>query len=145
MPLYTLARGMTPAAIADIAFDATGHWVAATSCRGTAHVFAVNLTGGPVELMTHGVLPIGARARTGEAMLPLHGRSACQVRTRACVYVRVCMCGRRVLTCTDTDGISTSTRAASPKGPATSGGRCLCNGTLPAIVGHGCLEWAGIQ
>eukprot|EP00002_Diphylleia_rotans_P004184 TRINITY_DN1300_c0_g1_i12.p1 TRINITY_DN1300_c0_g1~~TRINITY_DN1300_c0_g1_i12.p1 ORF type:complete len:618 (+),score=109.35 TRINITY_DN1300_c0_g1_i12:932-2785(+) len=51
--LYKFSRGVTSAQIQDICFSPEGKWLAALSNRGTAHVFALNPTGGRVTTTTH--------------------------------------------------------------------------------------------
>jgi len=51
--LYRLNRGITRAAIRHVSFSDDLRWLAATSARGTTHVFPINPTGGPVNTLTH--------------------------------------------------------------------------------------------
>eukprot|EP01117_Protostelium_nocturnum_P009683 TRINITY_DN3459_c0_g1_i4.p1 TRINITY_DN3459_c0_g1~~TRINITY_DN3459_c0_g1_i4.p1 ORF type:complete len:637 (+),score=100.50 TRINITY_DN3459_c0_g1_i4:166-2076(+) len=51
--LYKLQRGVTPASIQSISFSADSRWIAVNSIRGTTHIFAINPTGGPVNVHTH--------------------------------------------------------------------------------------------
>ena len=51
--LYKLERGLTHASIRSIAFSNDLRWVALASSSGTAHVFAINFGGGPVDAYTH--------------------------------------------------------------------------------------------
>jgi hypothetical protein len=51
--IYSLWRGMTTAVVQDVAFSPDGRWIAASSARGTTHVFAIYPIGGPVSTFTH--------------------------------------------------------------------------------------------
>eukprot|EP01107_Rhizomastix_libera_P008385 TRINITY_DN2356_c0_g1_i1.p1 TRINITY_DN2356_c0_g1~~TRINITY_DN2356_c0_g1_i1.p1 ORF type:complete len:631 (+),score=159.49 TRINITY_DN2356_c0_g1_i1:45-1895(+) len=50
---YTLRRGVTSAGVQDISFSPDSRWVAASSVRGTTHIFAIHPQGGPVSFATH--------------------------------------------------------------------------------------------
>ncbi|KAJ1991897.1 hypothetical protein H4R33_001205 [Dimargaris cristalligena] len=51
--LYRLARGITDALVESISFSPDAHWVAASTSRGTTHVFPINPQGGPVDAPAH--------------------------------------------------------------------------------------------
>ncbi|KAL6064695.1 BCAS3 domain-containing protein [Balamuthia mandrillaris] len=51
--IYTLVRGRTSAVITDLCFSNDSRWLAASSARGTTHIFAINPEGGPVNIYTH--------------------------------------------------------------------------------------------
>eukprot|EP01113_Clastostelium_recurvatum_P020672 TRINITY_DN2446_c0_g1_i2.p1 TRINITY_DN2446_c0_g1~~TRINITY_DN2446_c0_g1_i2.p1 ORF type:complete len:1025 (+),score=298.39 TRINITY_DN2446_c0_g1_i2:247-3321(+) len=52
-PLYKLVRGMTAATIHTVGFSKDSKWMAASTIRGTTHIFAINPLGGSVTLLTH--------------------------------------------------------------------------------------------
>lgn len=53
LPLYTLVRGRTSAAITDITFSNDSRWMAVSTSHGTTHIYAINPEGGPVNIHTH--------------------------------------------------------------------------------------------
>lgn len=48
--LYKIVRGVTHATILDAAFSADSRWLALSTARGTTHIFAMTMEGGPVDL-----------------------------------------------------------------------------------------------
>nr|KYP53470.1 Breast carcinoma-amplified sequence 3 [Cajanus cajan] len=50
--LYRLQRGFTNAVIQDISFSVDSKWIMISSSRGTSHLFAINLQGGPVNIFS---------------------------------------------------------------------------------------------
>ncbi|XP_065831598.1 BCAS3 microtubule associated cell migration factor-like isoform X2 [Oscarella lobularis] len=62
--LYTLFRGDTEAIVQGISFTRDSRWVAATTLRGTTHVFPITPYGGPIEKRTHtGLLMVNRLSR----------------------------------------------------------------------------------
>ena len=53
--LYHLYRGSTSAEITSIDFSCDSNWLTICSSHGTAHLFAINPTGGEVDKYTHGI------------------------------------------------------------------------------------------
>jgi len=51
--MYKLQRGVTNATIQDISFSEDSRWMAVSSTRGTTHIYAINPTGGLVNIHTH--------------------------------------------------------------------------------------------
>jgi len=51
--IYTLVRGRTTATITGISFSNDSRWMAASTARGTTHIYAINPEGGPVNVHTH--------------------------------------------------------------------------------------------
>mmetsp|Transcript_19865 Transcript_19865/g.57998 ORF Transcript_19865/g.57998 Transcript_19865/m.57998 type:complete len:967 (-) Transcript_19865:29-2929(-) len=54
---YKLVRGLTPSTIRRLSVSNNGKWVAATSSRGTTHIFAVDPRGGEVDGKRHNPAP----------------------------------------------------------------------------------------
>eukprot|EP00618_Florenciella_parvula_P020010 CAMPEP_0119487848 /NCGR_PEP_ID=MMETSP1344-20130328/13805_1 /TAXON_ID=236787 /ORGANISM="Florenciella parvula, Strain CCMP2471" /LENGTH=221 /DNA_ID=CAMNT_0007522741 /DNA_START=40 /DNA_END=701 /DNA_ORIENTATION=- len=73
---YKLVRGLTPASIRHMSVSHDNKWVAATTARGTVHVFAVDPRGGPVDGQRH-VLPGSGlgRSNTGTPAMSMGGSS----------------------------------------------------------------------
>jgi hypothetical protein len=51
--IYTLLRGRTSVKITDISFSADSRWLAVSAARGTTHIYAINVEGGPANIHTH--------------------------------------------------------------------------------------------
>eukprot|EP01118_Nematostelium_gracile_P016781 TRINITY_DN7034_c0_g1_i1.p1 TRINITY_DN7034_c0_g1~~TRINITY_DN7034_c0_g1_i1.p1 ORF type:complete len:426 (+),score=73.63 TRINITY_DN7034_c0_g1_i1:87-1280(+) len=51
--LYKLQRGVTSTTIQGVTFSEDSRWMAASSIRGTTHIYAINPTGGNVNIHTH--------------------------------------------------------------------------------------------
>eukprot|EP01087_Luapelamoeba_hula_P018506 TRINITY_DN596_c0_g1_i2.p1 TRINITY_DN596_c0_g1~~TRINITY_DN596_c0_g1_i2.p1 ORF type:complete len:618 (-),score=57.75 TRINITY_DN596_c0_g1_i2:649-2502(-) len=51
--IYRLVRGRTAGVVTDISFSSDSRWMAVSTARGTTHVYAMNLEGGPVNIHTH--------------------------------------------------------------------------------------------
>jgi hypothetical protein len=67
--VYALTRGtVTGAVICDVCFAPDSRWVAACSSHGTAHIFAINPAGGPVDGIPHCLAAVQAGAAAGAAV-----------------------------------------------------------------------------
>ncbi|KAJ1930423.1 hypothetical protein IWQ60_000289 [Tieghemiomyces parasiticus] len=51
--LYRLSRGITDAAVESVTFSPDACWLAASTARGTTHVFPINPRGGPIDAPAH--------------------------------------------------------------------------------------------
>ncbi|KAG6592018.1 Autophagy-related protein 18f, partial [Cucurbita argyrosperma subsp. sororia] len=65
--LYRLQRGFTNAVIQDISFSYDSNWIMISSSRGTSHLFAINPSGGQVNIPSADISSI---TRNGSPVVP---------------------------------------------------------------------------